>query len=89
MQGVRSINSVCFVRFFCTIFRFMLEWGWNVHAETYYSRAQVGQKRKPVFRLVVNVLDVVDVAVRVERSGVTCLPKNYYLPLISCVSRLI
>ena len=61
-----------------------------MHAETYYSSAKVGQKREPVFRLVVDVVDVVDVvAVRVERSGVTCLPKNYYLPLISCVSRLI
>ena len=40
--------------------------------------------RGPVFRLAVDV-----VAVRVERSGVTCLPKNYYLPLIYRVLRLI
>ena len=44
-----------------------------------------GSSANAVFRLVVDL----EVAVRVERSDATCLPKKILLPLISCVLRLI
>ena len=27
----------------------MLEWGWNVYAETYYAGAKIGRERDPFF----------------------------------------
>ena len=70
--------------------------GWNGHAETCFSSAKLatrflvgGRRRGPRRRRPRRVSVDVDVAVRVERSGATCPPKNYYLPLISWVLRLI
>ena len=59
------------------------DFGENTRARR--SAEYSGSSAKAVFRLVVDL----KVAVRVERSDATCLPKKILLPLIYCVLRLI